>query len=315
MNVIGVAYSLVILETTYHFHEFRRTDDDYVAMGNTYNLLGRFTDALKMVEKSKTRTTASLACRAVAYLGVNQFDGAWSYAQQALQSEDQNDAPDRVLLGLQFLMVAYSLSFSVGTTLMSRGIFLNLPDFIIAHLVFSFTTVEQVREDELNQLPTTVLSDKEVAARYPLTHATLLVALGERNEGISILDTVHPKSLEEEIYKMFLTIMIKVTDPSTTPDEDKKQFDSWSKENLPKFSQLAEGKAATTYGPVVIGILESVYGFATRLESQYQQSWLYIVNELAKIITADPSWKLSPQGMERMLGSVRVSLGYNRGGV
>ena len=74
ISIFGALYSFTILESGYRIREFQRSDDDFAALGRGYNLLGRFTDYLKMTDRIKNHTAASLAVQATAHLGVSQVE-------------------------------------------------------------------------------------------------------------------------------------------------------------------------------------------------------------------------------------------------
>jgi hypothetical protein len=54
ISIFGALYSFTILESGYRIREFQRSDDDFAALGRGYNLLGRFTDYLKMTDRIQT---------------------------------------------------------------------------------------------------------------------------------------------------------------------------------------------------------------------------------------------------------------------
>jgi len=59
---------------------------------------------------------------------------------------------------------------------------------------------------------------------------------------------------------------------------------------------------------VVFSAIGTIVRFATDFESQYQQSWDFVLNEIQKAMLSDPSAKLELQVGERLFGSMRASL-------
>ena len=309
MSIVGVLYSFTILESAYRFHEFRRSDEDHISIGNTYNLLGRYTDALKTLDKVKSRTSPLLYCRATAHLGVNQYDRAWTDVQQALRQEGESESSERIFYLLYCLAVTNSLGLAARTMLIERGVVSAMADVIVAFGIFSLTELEGIDEEGLRKLGERIFSDPDTAGRYPLSRSTLSLAIGDRVEGKEILRNILPQTSAEHIYGSFLDVLLNVTDPITTVEKDIEYFDEWSTQNVGKLIEWAASETDPIFRSLVLGEFLTIYQLATKYESQYQQSWLFNLNEIKKMIVADPSIKLGAEAADRFLGSLQTSLG------
>jgi hypothetical protein len=70
---VGVLYSGTLLKALRKFKEFQRTDSDYIQMAALWNLVGRYTDALKALEKIEEPSIGTYMQHARAIVGLGQF--------------------------------------------------------------------------------------------------------------------------------------------------------------------------------------------------------------------------------------------------
>ena len=202
MNTTGLLYALTILESAYRFNEFRRSSDDYTAIGTTYNLLGRYTDALKTLEKVRTPTISSLFTRATAHLGVNQIDRAWADATRALRMQSESETPERILFILANLAMTVDLPLTVGAALIERGVELQAPDIMVSAIARSLGVFRH-SNDQLERISQRILSQTTVKQDYPITQATLWMHVGDRDKAAAANNLVVPRTPEEHIQKHF----------------------------------------------------------------------------------------------------------------
>ncbi len=180
MNTAGALYGFTILESAYRVHEFKRVDDDYLSLANSYNFLGRYADAVSALDKMKVQTVASFRCRAAAFLGVSQFNRAWSDMRTALHLGGQSEVTEGdVFIALWQSAVTYSTPFNVNKVLIERAVALSLSDTRIAGAVFGLG-----EEDKYKHILTDVFSNSEREKQFPICCTALHLLTKSRDHAM-----------------------------------------------------------------------------------------------------------------------------------
>lgn len=98
-----------------------------------------------------------------------------------------------------------------------------------------------------------------------------------------------------------------ISDPHTTNEQDRSNFDRWSAQNLDKMLSWAGEAEDYTYRLCIFGIFAMLHWHATKLQSEYQQAWAFNYDEVKKMIASDPTTKIRGVTAERLFASMEKS--------
>jgi hypothetical protein len=300
MNTAGALYGFTILESAYRVHEFKRVDDDYLSLATSYNLLGRYADAVSALDKMKAQTVASFRCRAAAFLGVSQFNRAWSDTRTALHLGGQSEVPEGdVFLALWQSAVTYSTPFNVNKVLIERAVALSLSDTRIAGALFGLG-----EEDKYKHILAEVFSDSEREKQFPICCTALHLLTKSRDHAMGGLAQIVPKNATEKLWKIFLEFLMIISNPETSLEEDRVAVDNWSRDSLQNVADsVTDVENAFDIG-VSYGLIHFIYEWLDQAESQYTQSWLFLQNRVENILSSKPSTREEADMMKHAIANL-----------
>jgi hypothetical protein len=302
---IGALLSLNFLETAYKFREFHRNDEDNITVASRSMLIGRFADALVALDQVKSRNGAYFASRANAHLGVSQLERAWQDAQQAIALERQSAAFDanakqpaaaEIFLTLATSAVFLSIPQSALVSLLKRAFQNGVSDYYLANglmMMFMNATITPQARAEIAELAE--------QRQLLLFRAVSLLQLKEFEQARLQLEGARPNQPAESFFCSSMLIIVTLTDPKTTLEQDKEAFSSWSSKALEQMSQIDWKSVDPLDIGVTWGRVLHILQISEKLEPQHQQSWQYVLTELGKFVPANASRVLSPSNLQKAL--------------
>jgi hypothetical protein len=292
----GGLYGLTIVRTLYRFSEFRRTDEDYQIIAHSCCLLGKYMDALAYLSRVAKLSEAAHGTRAIAHLGIQQIDKAWGDARRVLELQGESPTDERVFFLLVNLVPLIPAPSASRIALLRRGLALKLRDLVIWQAVWTAEPgplLESFKE----------VFAQSPAAEFPLSRVALFMKRQELEQARELLEGIESENPADQLSKSLLDILIRIGDPSTTLTQDRIAFDQWSATCYERLSGLVslmkDLDLVLAFGAVV-----PIYGIAKKLGSPYEQSWLFLLNELQKSLGSSPQAALQIEILDRMLSTL-----------
>src|SRR5580704_5295120 len=291
LPAIGALLSLNFVETAYKFREFRRTDQDNLAIAANYSMTGRFADALATLDKVTSYTREYYSVRAVAHLGVSQSDRAWSDASLVTslkpnvpphEAGKRNVSANEIFLLLvgAFPIVGFLPGFLPAFKLAANS---GVSDVCLASGAMIFF-------EDLDLLPKIAPTLSEIATEHhlPMLHAVALFADGDRPGSIAELAQIKPASAADKFLCESAKTLFTISDPNSSPEQDRTVFSTWSVKALEELGRIDFSTFEPADLPLIYGRVLQISKISEVICPEYQQAWQYILNELQKKLPVNP---------------------------
>jgi hypothetical protein len=281
---IGALISFNLLDTAYRFKEFKRTDQDLIAIADANLSLGKYNDALTALRQVRDRGANWHRQQFLALLGVVQVDDACYHLEQFLESRRADSVNRKVTLeeifvqGLNWLIIA-SLPDNACSAWIRRGVERKVADVYIAYGLIGLSGSGFKLPDA-----EPILATPEGAPRYPLSRVAMLISPDEMAEARAQLDQFQPSTLLERLFYLFLLLRAN-TVIAETSEQNTIYFNQWSERNLSLFSQL-NGITGIDVN-LSVALAGQCYALAVKFNSAYEESWLYVLNKIKKRLPLD----------------------------
>lgn len=290
----GVLYNSILLKTLLQVKDFQRTDEDYVSLASGYCGVGRYIEALATLEKIKQQTITTYSVRASAYIGVSQFDKATEECKRILALRGIDATPEHILNTL--LSAALWLPLAPGAYLgLVRLSIETGSDVELANVLNMFV------QNGMNVANALALFANGNDQKLPLSYCTLLIANNQITEAQQWLNSVQINAVSGKIFHAYLVLTAAtLANPNSTAQQDKDFFDNWSQQLLPQVSTWVSSQ--TLRGLDLLSIFAPILTIqliARRFQSHYEQSWLFVLEQLKKTIAAD---KIAQEGIGMITG-------------
>src|SRR5581483_1514612 len=300
VGAAGLLYYTTIVGAALHFQEFKRTDEDYQSLAHKRCLLGEFNDALKLMDKTAARTRPGEIIRAIAYVGVNQFERASNCLTAILHNNGHAPTPDAIFTALTNAATSVSMPSGVFVAFIKHGLRVPVSDERVAF------AIQQLPDDAaINQDLLSTLDDAEVSKRAPLARALVLSNLGRLDESRTILDGLTARGVLDEVMRDCLLLTVGIRNPNTTRAQDAAYFEQWTDQYFTSMTRALASVTAADEKTFLLSQLVPVAAFAQMLKSPRTQAWFFVLEDVRRDLRRDPANKDEVEIMERLEALLR----------
>jgi len=279
----GLLYYATVFGTVLRFKDFKRTDEDYRSLAQMSCILGHFNEALRLLQNVKTPTREANTLRAVAYLGVDQFERAYQTVKETLRANGKDPSADQIFSALGDALVSVAFPRDRFIAFVKNALKLSIADGRLIAALEQEQVDQAAAEDLLH-----VVEETALQSRFPLSHALLLQEVGRLVESRAALEKAKPSNPLEEIIRACLVLYAGIRDPATSLSQDAAYFEQWSE----RYSVAVSGAIARVTDSderlIAWSQMFSVAITGEKLKSHRAQSWSYLADEVKRAIAADP---------------------------
>lgn len=232
-------YGLTLGKSIKNYRELKRTDEDHLALAQTYVFTGDFEKALVHVDKLKSLGRDAHLSKALAYLGLGEIEKALASAAIALQAGGTTPTPDRAFPFLAAYANWIPFPEKVYLSLLSKGMALQVADTSLLDAIgFVAGPPAELRLDSIFGL----FSDEATRSRFSLSYARILTDLSREDEALQILSAMETRLNVDKIIQLCLFIGINIRKcgklEADAQECARKCFDEWCKRNLSELHSL-----------------------------------------------------------------------------
>jgi hypothetical protein len=83
-------------------------------------------------------------------------------------------------------------------------------------------------------------------------------------------------------------MLITISDPTTSKEQDKIAFSTWSSQALDELGRVDFSSLDPLDSGIITGRVLAILKLSELLAPEYQQSWQYVLNEVKKGMPPDP---------------------------
>jgi hypothetical protein len=282
---MGMLYGGALLKALLKFKEFERSDPDYIQMAASWNLLGRYTNALKALEKIEEPSTDTYIEQAKAHIGSGQLEKAWEECKYISDVKFGRLRPGGTFMVLVGCAFGIPLKTETYVEIMRCGIE-NSPDLVVCDSLNLCLTTLGAKPQAFSPL----FSDPAVAKRLPLCYGTLLIAEGKAKEARSWLDHLEPLRAAEKIEHLNLDLWATFNDPTITAQRKIDYIDEWNGQHFDEISGYVLSTNEGFDGFELTIVSEPILYFqifAALVNSNYEHKWHSVLKQLKEKIKAD----------------------------
>lgn len=281
----GVLYNATLLKALLNFGDFRRTDEDYTSIARAYCAIGRYTDALRTLERVNAPNMDTYTVRVGAYVGVSQLEMAWQNCKLILSLKQIDPTTEKILFMIWGQAMFLPLVPKAYVELLEK--FMEVGNDV--SVVNALDSVLPARLTPEAAHPLFDGSDR--SKRFPLSFSRLLIGDQKLDEARRLLGELKPESVPEKIFRSYLVLYSEtIVNKATTKQQDLEYFEHWSREHLDQISKWISGpldefnglQRVLTFGPIFL-----VHTMAAALQSHYEQSWQFVLDQLKKSMAGD----------------------------
>lgn len=298
---IAALLGLNLLETIYKFREFKRSDDDNLAIAATYVNLRQYVEALKTLDQITSYSAKFYTLRAIAEMGVLRADLAWADIVNAIgiqKSRSPNrranaSGPDHILLHLTSHFILINPSLPELVSVFKHASKNGASDICIA--LITLPVLIKFSEPELKSLKLTFDTPD-----FPATQSVLMLSLGDLTDAKSKVAEIAAKDDADAFLVSALRFAIDSSDPYSSQEEDREIFSKWSETALPLVTSLDLASLAEAKLILVADRLLSTLKYAELINSTYHQSWHYTYGNFRRHLPVTESGDYFLKEMEKI---------------
>ncbi|HKC62960.1 MAG TPA: hypothetical protein VKB86_04955, partial [Pyrinomonadaceae bacterium] len=279
VTVAGFFYYISLFQVLLRLNQFKRTDEDYNFIAQSYIMLGKFNEALTWLGLVKVPNSMTLDLKAHSYMGVNQFPKAIDAEKTAhfLRKHEQIDDREtfRYLVNSSCF---YPLPAKQTLQLLERWLKTGVKDAEFMTLSASLLSQGRVTDEEYKEM----LVNSPVVSNYPLTHISSLLRTGDIDGAYEIWSAMPPTTGTDEVLRRFLALQISGSDAA----EGREIFESWAAEHLAEIFRFAR-EVSDEERMMLFGYLSILEPMAQRFSPERVEECRFLLQELRSSIVTD----------------------------
>jgi hypothetical protein len=278
MVVAGAIYGLDIFDTAKNAKEFKRTDEDYLAISWANILAGNYNASMSALKRVGQRSGTFYLQRAATALGVLQIGQAWNDARQGMLhlggDLEAALAPEEVLTSVTSSCVFAFTSDDVRKGAISYAVGQGIFDpYLAESLLVLFQNEKAIAAEDF--FPPELVDDV-----FPLCGISKLVLRKDFTSARDRMAHFHPRTTAEMAVYVRLILLILVADNLLTREERVMQAAKWHSSAFKYFSNLKLENESKSDIQLLWSTSLLALTVANKLESSYAESWKFISEKI-----------------------------------
>ncbi|MCP3683582.1 MAG: hypothetical protein GY861_12920 [bacterium] len=282
-GLTGILFYASLVSSVYRFREFRRTDDDYIAIAESYMHMGHFNSAMSSLRKVRTQTPDFFVLKSICYLALNQMDKALKTKEQSIIiSEYKGYASDDPALLLFFTTQFFPIGSSRIVNLFSRWIEGKPSELRVLGLVDKLILANKVSPDEVID----VIENAGMSDDYSLIIALCLIGADDRENAAIILQNLSLDNESSELHQIILGILVLSTqiDVLSITEDNTSSLLNWSHTYMQKISSFVHSSPSVEDTFCLLNTLAIPYFIAQQLDQDTAEDIRFLMDELEEIV-------------------------------
>ncbi len=292
VSIFGLFFYLALLRILLRFKEFKKQDVDYHWLANKQNMLGNFSNALRILKNIKTKTIVTELYSIIGLIGVNELEQAEERAKSFIIQKGDNPDKNKVFQVLIDACVIDPIPKNIVLSVLKRAIEQKVDDVRIQDAVglFSLSNEEYV----------SVLHDRlsPIKAEYPLAFANLNINMGNYLEAQNTLASATPGTELEEIVRLTMNARATLSNNDTNEDEDSIFLNDWLKINMPVIKNLLTNLDNAWEKAIIFGQLLFIRHVVTSMAEEWEQELIYILDQIKSQVDGNQVAETMVKSME-----------------
>jgi tetratricopeptide (TPR) repeat protein len=296
IGISSLIYYITLFRTMLKYKEFRKTGEDYQKIAYFKLNIGKYNDALNLLEKAKPINPSIIFLKAGAYIGVQQFDEALKCANKHLELEDKvvDDVNAYGVLRALFLFVKYDVT--ITKAFLRYMINKNASDINVLTLLNFTMQIGVINPTHVTEL----LTDKKISNRYPLTYNLILFLKEEFEEIKQNLENYTPSNVIEKILWLQLGLLVDLVYEAENDGDKKEYYKSWTDKNYNELCNLADNISNDYDKLIACSAISEICILSQMLAPERSEQYIFLNNKLMNGMTDDNMSKLAQKIGEKM---------------
>jgi hypothetical protein len=279
ITISGFLYYISLFQVLLRITQFKRTDEDYNAIAQSYLMLGKFNEAMAWLGKVKIPNAITFDFKAHAYMGVNQLTKAVEAGKKAhfFRKNEQLDESGTFKYLVNSACI-FPLPINQTIHLLEQWLATGVKDTDFMTLSSSLLAQGRVPDEKYKEM----LINSPLISKYPLTLTNSLLRTGDTQGAYEVWSSMAPATGTDEVLRRFLALQVL----SDGEGGSSQVFESWAAEHLGEMFRVAQ-EVTDEERLVLFGYLSMLEPLAQRLSSERVEECRFLLQELRNSIATE----------------------------
>jgi hypothetical protein len=276
-GVSGALFVSAVIGGILSLRDFKRTDDDLVALAQTKLMLGRSAEALNALRGVGNPSVASSSAEAIALIGVGQAERAievWPKHSKWASSSSFVGEEGRTRALLHAVML-HPLSPRSLLVLLKRWLQMNPAEKFVCAVLGQIGALQRATIPQL----LATLAESGPPETYPVATAVMKLRNGDLAAALALTEAAPVTEDVVEYVRSSTLLLAKISGP-TDRAADREIFETWCEQYLVHLTDICVQLADETDLGMAIGMASELEKMATVLDSAHLEGVRFLTSSL-----------------------------------